>query len=167
MLVMQQSFSKAPLHRLGKDKYKNTLTSTEGQGCGLTTATMWPLHVLLGFDIRALLLFCIVLLLIADYLRYRDPPNFPPGPLSFPFVGNFFGVDKTHPHNYYLKVNGQAPLAGRNMRNVSSCLFWGLFGCCLITVDSSAFHSWLRSMGTCSAFALVVKNLCLHLVTKW
>uniref|UniRef100_A0A3B5K4K3 Cytochrome P450, family 2, subfamily N, polypeptide 13 n=1 Tax=Takifugu rubripes TaxID=31033 RepID=A0A3B5K4K3_TAKRU len=60
--------------------------------------------LLLDFDIRALLLFISVLLLIGDYFRYKNPPNFPPGPMSLPFVGSFFSVDSKHPHNYFIQM---------------------------------------------------------------
>lgn len=130
---------------------------------------MWPLHFLLNFDIRALFLFFFVLLLIADYLRYKNPPNFPPGPLSFPFVGSFFRVDKTHPHNYYNKVNRQAPYADHNIKIAfSPVCFWVFFFLELVChCLFICLHSCLMSMGTCLAFALVVEKLCLHVVTKW
>lgn len=122
--------------RLGQNKdIKTALRPKEGQGSCWTMATMWPLH----FDIRALFLFFFVLLLIPDYLRYKNPSNFPPGPLSLPFVGSFFRVDKTHQHNYFLKVKPQAPPAGRNVTIIFSCLFWGFFRFCFITVYSSVF----------------------------
>lgn len=79
------------------------------------TSRMWPLQFFLDFDIRSLFLFFFVLLLIVDYLRYKNPPNFPPGPLSLPFVGSFFSVDTKHPHNYFTQVIRQAPPAGRKI----------------------------------------------------
>lgn len=53
---------------------------------------------------KALFLFIFVLVLIGDFLKYRNPPNFPPGPLALPFVGSFFSVYKNHPYIYLTKV---------------------------------------------------------------
>uniref|UniRef100_A0A667YEK0 Cytochrome P450 2J2-like n=1 Tax=Myripristis murdjan TaxID=586833 RepID=A0A667YEK0_9TELE len=44
-------------------------------------------------DIQSLLLFTVLFLLIADYLKTRRPSSFPPGPWALPFVGNIFTVD--------------------------------------------------------------------------
>uniref|UniRef100_A0A667YEA2 Cytochrome P450 2J2-like n=1 Tax=Myripristis murdjan TaxID=586833 RepID=A0A667YEA2_9TELE len=41
----------------------------------------------------SLLLFTVLFLLIADYLKTRRPSSFPPGPWALPFVGNIFTVD--------------------------------------------------------------------------
>uniref|UniRef100_A0A667XZE8 Cytochrome P450 2J2-like n=1 Tax=Myripristis murdjan TaxID=586833 RepID=A0A667XZE8_9TELE len=43
-------------------------------------------------DIQSLLLFTVLFLLIADYLKTRRPSSFPPGPWALPFVGNIFTV---------------------------------------------------------------------------
>ncbi|XP_056156237.1 cytochrome P450 2J2-like [Lampris incognitus] len=44
-------------------------------------------------DIRSMLLFTIVFLVIVDYARNRRPNSFPPGPMVLPFVGNIFSAD--------------------------------------------------------------------------
>lgn len=66
---------------------------------------MWLYDLLLGFDFMALLVSLFVLILIHDYVKYKNPPNYPPGPLAFPFVGSFFSVDTKQPHDYFTKVN--------------------------------------------------------------
>ncbi|XP_029542145.1 cytochrome P450 2J2-like [Oncorhynchus nerka] len=46
------------------------------------------------FDVKGWLVFIFVFLLVVDIVRNRTPTNFPPGPWSFPFLGNIFtGLD--------------------------------------------------------------------------
>uniref|UniRef100_A0A667Y3Y1 Uncharacterized protein n=1 Tax=Myripristis murdjan TaxID=586833 RepID=A0A667Y3Y1_9TELE len=54
----------------------------------------------------SLLLFTVLFLLIADYLKTRRPSSFPPGPWALPFVGNIFTVDFNRAHKTLTQTYG-------------------------------------------------------------
>ncbi|KAJ7992922.1 hypothetical protein DPEC_G00267100 [Dallia pectoralis] len=65
---------------------------------------MWLYSLLPGLDLKGILLFLVIFLLIADLMKSRNPPNYPPGPLALPFVGNIFNIDTKKPHIYLTKL---------------------------------------------------------------
>ncbi|XP_056269905.1 cytochrome P450 2J2-like [Pseudoliparis swirei] len=52
----------------------------------------------INWDVKSLLLFTVVFILTADYIKNRRRGNFPPGPRAFPIVGNLFTLDYTRTH---------------------------------------------------------------------
>ena len=70
----------------------------------LSALTMWLQDVFVGLNLSGVLLLTFVTLLILDLLKNRNPPNYPPGPLALPLVGNVFNIDPRQPHIYLTKV---------------------------------------------------------------
>ncbi|KAM6305918.1 cytochrome P450 2J2 [Aegotheles albertisi] len=57
-----------------------------------------------GISFQVLLVFLVVFLLLADYMKRRRPKNFPPSPFSLPFVGHLYLVDFKNPHTMVQKL---------------------------------------------------------------
>ncbi|XP_056132283.1 cytochrome P450 2J2-like [Lampris incognitus] len=65
---------------------------------------MWLGDLFLRLGLKGILLLVFVILLLVGFLKKRNPPNFPPGPLALPFVGNVFSIDTKQPHIYLTKL---------------------------------------------------------------
>ncbi|XP_034002240.1 cytochrome P450 2J6-like [Trematomus bernacchii] len=61
---------------------------------------------LVDLDVKTLLLFLIIFILTADYLKNRRSGSFPPGPRAFPIVGNMFTLDHKRTHESMTKLAG-------------------------------------------------------------
>uniref|UniRef100_A0A667Y138 Cytochrome P450, family 2, subfamily N, polypeptide 13 n=1 Tax=Myripristis murdjan TaxID=586833 RepID=A0A667Y138_9TELE len=65
---------------------------------------MWLYDLLFSLDVKAILLFVVFFLLVADFLKNRNAENYPPGPLALPLVGHLFSVDLGRPHLTFTKL---------------------------------------------------------------
>uniref|UniRef100_A0A4W4FUE1 Cytochrome P450, family 2, subfamily N, polypeptide 13 n=1 Tax=Electrophorus electricus TaxID=8005 RepID=A0A4W4FUE1_ELEEL len=65
------------------------------------------LALLTCLDVKGFLLFLVVFLVVMDYLKNKNPPNYPPGPFALPFLGNIFNRDSRQPHIYFTKLGNK------------------------------------------------------------
>ncbi|KAM3620490.1 uncharacterized protein V6R79_024303 [Siganus canaliculatus] len=69
--------------------------------------SVFPAGSHVAFDATGLLVFMVVFILVADYVKSRRPINFPPGPLALPFVGNLFSLDHRRTHMHMTELAGK------------------------------------------------------------
>uniref|UniRef100_A0A673AJR5 Cytochrome P450, family 2, subfamily AE, polypeptide 1 n=1 Tax=Sphaeramia orbicularis TaxID=375764 RepID=A0A673AJR5_9TELE len=60
-----------------------------------------------NLDATALLLFIVVFILTADYIKNRRLTGFPPGPPALPIVGNIFTLDHKRTHESMTELAGR------------------------------------------------------------
>ncbi|XP_072199110.1 cytochrome P450 2J2-like [Excalfactoria chinensis] len=58
-----------------------------------------------SISLQMLFIFLLVFLLVSDYMKRRKPKDFPPGPFSFPFVGNVQMMFAKDPMTAMQKIN--------------------------------------------------------------
>ncbi|XP_062994255.1 cytochrome P450 2J2-like [Elgaria multicarinata webbii] len=51
-----------------------------------------------SLPLQVVLVFLATFLLIANYIKWRRPRDFPPGPVPLPFLGNLLDIDPKKPH---------------------------------------------------------------------
>ncbi|XP_058663997.1 cytochrome P450 2J2-like isoform X2 [Ammospiza caudacuta] len=72
-------------------------------------------------SLQTFLIFLFIFLLIADYMKNRNPKNFPPTPLRLPFLGHLYLVDFKDP---IIKRYGD--IFGLNMGGMKTVLISGM-----------------------------------------
>lgn len=62
------------------------------------------LHISAFLDIRSVLMFLLISLLIYCYVQNKLPKHFPPGPRPLPFLGDLHHIDFGKLHLEFFKV---------------------------------------------------------------
>lgn len=72
-----------------------------------------------SISLQTFLIFLLVFLLIADYMKNRNPKNFPPTPFRLPFLGHIYLVDFKDPMVTVKKVCRWVGSVGKGRRDCS------------------------------------------------
>lgn len=57
-----------------------------------------------SWDLKGLVLFLVIFILVADYFKNRQPASFPPGPMALPVIGNLLSVNHKRLHESLVQV---------------------------------------------------------------
>lgn len=68
-----------------------------------------------SISLQMLFVFLLVFLLVSDYMKKRKPKDFPPGPFSFPFLGNVQFMFAKDPVVAIQKVRGFSSWGGGHL----------------------------------------------------
>lgn len=80
-----------------------------------------------SISLQTFLIFLFVFLLIADYMKNRDPKNFPPTPFRLPFLGHIYLVDFKDPMITVRKLTKRyGDIFGMNMGSMKFVMVNGM-----------------------------------------
>ncbi|KAM3668443.1 cytochrome P450 2J2-like isoform 1-T1 [Ammospiza maritima maritima] len=78
-------------------------------------------------SLQTFLIFLFIFLLIADYMKNRNPKNFPPTPLRLPFLGHLYLVDFKDPVGGVQRISKRyGDIFGLNMGGMKTVLVSGM-----------------------------------------